>query len=378
MWERLCSAFLTGLATNRQNIAIGWAMNSSNAVAISLFVVSASMLMICSVQRRTLMRARLVVNTRLSSLPQEPAVAAPPAVVSAPPVTVPTVLSAAIETQEPCDEVCDACDKKVNDMLGSVKAYDRHVIISVPATSAAEWQRDIELHDDTFPYNLIRYIEIIKKANKPKKESCDAAEGSSVAETSPVVPPVDAPKPLKLKLTAMIEPEGVIPVEGRANVVVYPDNLMFSLRNEQLESFATLVSQPVPLVNAAEITNFQHSKPAWKKLVLVCVHNARDKRCGRAGPQVIGELQRLLEEQTTTPSIENSGNNKVAASEVAVRGSSHIGGHVYAGTMIVYPEGRWYGRVTKSTAPELLQRVLDGTVLEKCERGVTSSKVLQW
>jgi hypothetical protein len=37
--------------------------------------------------------------------------------------------------------------------------------------------------------------------------------------------------------------------------------------------------------------------PHWKKLALVCTHGSRDKRCGRAGPIVIAELNRLLAEQ---------------------------------------------------------------------------------
>lgn len=55
----------------------------------------------------------------------------------------------------------------------------------------------------------------------------------------------------------------------------------------------------------------------WRKLILVCVHNSRDKRCGRAGPQVIDELN----EQLLSRSIV----------DITVAGSSHIGGHKFAG-----------------------------------------------
>jgi len=33
---------------------------------------------------------------------------------------------------------------------------------------------------------------------------------------------------------------------------------------------------------------------------------------------------------------------------------SHIGGHKYAGNVIVYPSGTWYGRVTPCHVPHLL------------------------
>jgi hypothetical protein len=81
---------------------------------------------------------------------------------------------------------------------------------------------------------------------------------------------------------------------------------------------------------------------------------------------VIAELNRLLMEQG------------VAAEDISVRASSHIGGHEFAGTMIVYPEGQWYGRVEKSNVSELLEHIQKGEVMEECSRGATSSKVLQW
>ena len=120
-----------------------------------------------------------------------------------------------------------------------------------------------------------------------------------------------------------------------------------------------------------EIEQFGVTSPPWDKLILVCVHNERDKRCGRAGPQVIDEFNSLLskkKQQQDGKFVQN----------IAVRGSSHIGGHQYAGTMIVYPEGRWYGRITKSNTAELLENIVNNTVYSKCERGITSSKLLQW
>jgi hypothetical protein len=268
-------------------------------------------------------------------------------------------------------------------MLGSVKAYDRHVILCVPAHSDASWESDIERQTSVFPYTFIKYIDDIKKANKAA-----AAVGTPTesAVTEQVAAP--APKALKLKLTAMVDSENVVYSEGESKVLVYPDNLLFTLRNDQLQSFASFVSQPLPLSAAPGVTEYAHSLPPWKKLVLVCVHNARDKRCGRAGPQVISELNRLLTESrpsedtratsgtTATPVATRT--TAVQPTDVAVRGSSHIGGHVYAGTMIVYPEGRWYGRITKSNSAELLGHVLAGTTYSSCERGITSSKVLQW
>lgn len=99
---------------------------------------------------------------------------------------------------------------------------------------------------------------------------------------------------------------------------------------------------------------------AWKRLVLVCTHEERDKRCGRIGPQVVKKLRTVLAEK------------KVPESDVTVSCSSHIGGHKYAGTLIVYPEGHWYGQMSERNAEELVDVYLSAdpvTVLARNWRG---------
>ena len=55
---------------------------------------------------------------------------------------------------------------------------------------------------------------------------------------------------------------------------------------------------------------------------------------------------------------------------IAVKGSSHIGGHEFAGTAIVYPHGDWYGRLaSKTSTEELLDHITSGNVYKKCWRG---------
>lgn len=296
-------------------------------------------------------------------------------------VKPPQVVAPAGSTDTAACDAC-ACDEKPNDMLGSVKPYDRHVVICVPPNSDAEWERDISDHADHFPYNLNTHIEAIMKASKPPK----APKSTTEAPAEPVVlEEPNAKKALKVRVTAMVlSATDVIPTSG-AQILVYPDNLSFTLAPEQVASFADFVVQPLPLRESSALLQYVHTEPLFKKLVLVCVHGSRDKRCGRAGPQVISELERLLEQRTTdsaasvtTTSTSSSASAAVLSSDVVVRGSSHIGGHVYAGTMIVYPEGQWYGRITKHNSAELLSNILNGTVYTKCSRGSTSSNVLTW
>jgi len=46
-------------------------------------------------------------------------------------------------------------------------------------------------------------------------------------------------------------------------------------------------------------------------------------------------------------------------------GVSHIGGHKYAGVAIVYPEGDWYGFITKKCILEIFSGYLDNSKYEE-------------
>jgi hypothetical protein len=331
-------------------------MNTSAVVSTSLFVLSTSVMMLVASYRRSINgfkpflkglsnQAHKAGRSKLAGDKTKKAAAED---------------SGSCQTKDKA--ACDACADKVNDMLGSVKAYDRHVIISV--FSANDWQSDIDRQSAQFPYSLIKCIGDVKK-----KTADSTAAGDAHAS---------APKPLKLKLTAMVgDTDFSDEVAQVAKVIVYPDNIKFSVRAEQFEQFARFVSTPQPLADMPELVDFENTTPEWKKLILVCVHNARDKRCGKAGPEVISELRRQLEEKSAE-GADSSTESGIRAADVAVRGSSHIGGHAYAGVMIVYPEGRWYGRISQDNSAELLQHLLEDRVYSECERGITTSKVLQW
>merc|ERR1712031_92351 len=70
------------------------------------------------------------------------------------------------------------------------------------------------------------------------------------------------------------------------------------------------------------------------KYIFVCTHNARDERCGKCGPVVEKAIKEICK----------------GMNDVTVAGTSHIGGHVWAANMIVYPRGQWYGRLDPNSA----------------------------
>ena len=90
--------------------------------------------------------------------------------------------------------------------------------------------------------------------------------------------------------------------------------------------------------------------------VFVCVHMARDERCGNCGPP----LRAAIEAAVAMRGLEG----------VTVRATSHVGGHKYAGNVIVYPEGVWYGYVRPGDAERLVrEHLVEGRILEDLHRG---------
>lgn len=90
--------------------------------------------------------------------------------------------------------------------------------------------------------------------------------------------------------------------------------------------------------------------------VFVCVHAERDPRCGRCGPPLVAALREAAA--------------AAGLADVRVLATSHVGGHKYAGNVIVYPEGVWYGYVEPDDAPRLVgEHLVGGRVVTELLRG---------
>ncbi|RPB20772.1 hypothetical protein L211DRAFT_491940 [Terfezia boudieri ATCC MYA-4762] len=113
--------------------------------------------------------------------------------------------------------------------------------------------------------------------------------------------------------------------------------------------------------------------------VLICTHNSRDTRCGIIGPMI---------NQLFTAYLSSKGLLHPEDPDISVRGKvrvgniSHIGGHKFAGNVIVYlpPEkdswnqggkGIWYGRVGGQANVERIvdETVLGGKIIQELLRG---------
>jgi hypothetical protein len=98
----------------------------------------------------------------------------------------------------------------------------------------------------------------------------------------------------------------------------------------------------------------------------VCSHGNVDQRCGQAGPELI---QAIINHACKVSSSDFSAkkssiekpaqqqlNRKFSFNRLFVLPSGHIGGHKFAGNVIFYPQGDWFGCLQKTDIPSLLDQ----------------------
>jgi len=101
---------------------------------------------------------------------------------------------------------------------------------------------------------------------------------------------------------------------------------------------------------------------------LICAHKLRDKRCGVTGPILADELEKYAASHSLKGSDTGVHTLKI----------SHIGGHKFAGNVIVYPSGVWYGRVTPCHVPLLVGAYAEGKKEEETKLKPLVRGGLEW
>ena len=101
---------------------------------------------------------------------------------------------------------------------------------------------------------------------------------------------------------------------------------------------------------AAESPANRVGRPLEHPLLVVCAHGKRDPCCARSGRPLYEGLRE-------------------AADEGWVWQSTHVGGDRFAGNLVCFPEGVYYGRVTRLAALEVLAEHLAGRVALEHYRG---------
>ncbi len=142
--------------------------------------------------------------------------------------------------------------------------------------------------------------------------------------------------PVSPKLTATDEPSR----DPGLDLLVYPDAIRYHGVDER--GWSAILRDHV---QGGAVAEGVRTSPLARRAVLVCVHGARDERCGCQGPGILRELRLACAD---------------AGLDVEVRATSHVGGHKYAANVVVYPEGVWYGMVRKEDVPTIVREHLAG------------------
>lgn len=155
-----------------------------------------------------------------------------------------------------------------------------------------------------------------------------------------------------------------------------------------IENFVKAFLQPADLHNTLNVLSPEQKKlltgdPSLQQqflkvvdvddiLVLICGHNGRDRRCGIMGPLLRSEFEEKLRMKGITPPtgtpVQGPHDKMVHSARVGL--ISHIGGHKFAGNVIIYlppsmksnalaGTGIWYGRVS----PEHVEGIVNETIL---------------
>lgn len=98
--------------------------------------------------------------------------------------------------------------------------------------------------------------------------------------------------------------------------------------------------------------------PLQDTLILVCSDGRHDRCCALHGRRLFGALR------------------DAAGTDLGIAESSHLGGHRFAPTVLVLPEGRLYGRLGPGDAPALVEAIARGRVLGRFDRGLISRSEL--
>ena len=129
--------------------------------------------------------------------------------------------------------------------------------------------------------------------------------------------------------------------EDQFDVLVFPDHIRIGLNDlEGLLDGSEVASEPL----------------AHRFYVFVCAHVKRDKRCAVLGNQLLN----AFEEEVSARKVEDL---------VAVSAMSHVGGHAYAGNVLLYPHGVLYGRGRVCHVVPILESLTTGKILKEIHRG---------
>jgi len=145
------------------------------------------------------------------------------------------------------------------------------------------------------------------------------------------------------------------------DMIVFPENVKFvGLNNQTVEQVLTYF-QDFDGITANFPSNIK-VETLSSKYLFVCAHAQKDARCGYCGPILMDDLRNEISKRN----LDN---------DIKVFGTTHVGGHKFAGNVLVFPEGHWYGYVTPNDVSEIIDSTLNGEIIQNLYRGGMGKKI---
>ncbi|KAL0081200.1 Sucrase/ferredoxin-like-domain-containing protein [Phycomyces blakesleeanus] len=225
-------------------------------------------------------------------------------------------------------------------LRNTVPPYAIHLILM---TGKSTWPAHIE--DEGMAQALINAINLRKsQKQKPDTPRTDTFRPANATDTQ---------LSERILVTNCSLPSVYSSQRNSMDILLMPDNV--------------LIANVTPH-RANELLDYVLGKPhvfetfPWSSasLVLVCGHGAKDRRCGTIGPMLKESLDQALE---------------VEGIRTQVALVSHLGGHAFAGNLVIYlhngQRAIWYGRVTPCLCPDIVQQSMaQDKVIDTLVRGV--------
>ncbi|CAI9784087.1 unnamed protein product [Fraxinus pennsylvanica] len=218
-------------------------------------------------------------------------------------------------------------DFRQGSLVGTVDLYDRHVFLCYKNPQV--WPPRIEAAEfDRLP-RLLAAALTARKADMKRQTRLTICEGRDGTETS------------------------------NGDVLIFPDMIRYRrLTHFDVDTFV----EEVFVKDGEWLPGSPEALRGW--YIFVCCHGTRDRRCGICGPSVISRFKDEIE-------------SRGLQGKVSVSPCSHIGGHKYAGNVIIFgPNGKkevtghWYGYVMPDDVPVLLeQHIGKGEIVDCLWRG---------
>jgi hypothetical protein len=253
-------------------------------------------------------------------------------------------------------------------LLGSVAPYVDHILISKPGLGAQDWPSKIE---NDVHYPLVRSLKAAVKTALLKGDRAN----------------------LLITASSFQEDGRMTADEGRTVVSIMKAGLHVTV-DDAPGAIGLFAQNVVALAGQGGLSkevlrrhNTGLSGSIGEVTVLVCGHQNRDERCGVMGPLLAKEFKSKLKhagfnirDDLGIPQMEVSSTEKPASVGLI----SHIGGHAFAGNVIIYVpqtdqyrwhplagKGVWYGRVEPKHVEGIVAKtVKEGVVIQELLRGV--------